>query len=121
MKVRKVIVWSLLNGDLQHDHMKWHPSVREEEIEREQMLKLFWAIFPGAWCPKGDGDPGLYAVARDWVVPVLKKFQPELVGIQADAVAPDEEVEINNFLPGQKYDWLESLAWYANFKAQLAA
>jgi hypothetical protein len=115
MKIRKAILWSLLNST---DAIDWHPSITAEEKKISGSMPILAALFPGI---NYYSITGFSAAMRDCAIPALKKMHPELIGVPANAIATDDTVEIEELLPSNGYEWQDSTAWQSTFQQLLAA
>lgn len=111
MKVRKAIIWSLVNN-------KPHKSMTDEEKRINGMMPLVEALFPGI---NYYSISGFHQVLNECVIPALKKQFPELLTASAEAIKPEETVKIAKLLPSKGYEWQDSLRWKSKFQRLLAA
>lgn len=111
MKIKKAVVWSLMNPD------GWHPSVTADERKINALMPLLSTLFPGI---EYYSITGFTTVMCNYVRPVLNKFFPEIIGVSAEHIPPDEMIDIGAFQASKGYQWQNSTEWQKEFEQKLA-
>ena len=108
MKVRKILVWSVIIG--------WpHPQLNKKE-RREWFVPLVRTLFPGIDCIKCARSPWAFSeITKRYLSPALIKLFPELELMTHENVNVREKVEVGTFLPSKGSEWQESDEWKTEF------
>jgi len=101
MKINRTLAWSLINNES-------HPGLPGKERTIEGVMPVIEELFPGMnyYSVTGFGQ-----VKEGYLRPVLTKLFPDLGGLDASEVRPDEKVEIKAFLPSKGYEHLDNPEW----------
>ena len=110
MKVRMVLVWTLVNE-------KMHPGLRGKERTIEGTIPVLEALFPGInyYSVSGYND-----VMNECGRPALKKLFPQPLGTTAEQIADDAMADIPKILPSKGYEW-QRRRWGRELKKLLKA
>lgn len=113
MKCKKLVVWWLVT-------QQEHPLLTDNDKKIESLMPLVEGVLPGV---SYFSITGFNQVMKQHVIPVIKKYFPELATVSADDIARDHavEVEITEFFPSKGYEWQVSSDWQAEFEKRLAA
>lgn len=79
-------------------------------------MPIVSALFPGI---NYYSITGFQQVKMDLVIPVLKKYFPELQSMDVKNINPKEKVEIRKFLPSDGYEWQDSYKWEKKIQTAL--
>ncbi len=110
MKVKKIQIWSVLQGRV-------HPSLSSEEQQIKAFMPILQTLFPGM---NYYSTSGFNLAVQICGQPVLRKLFPGLEDIREECVPPNDEVEIQPFLPSKGYDWYKR-EWRNKMKELIAA
>ena len=111
MKFRKALVWSIATENQ-------HPSLTDEEKTIEGVMPLVQALFPGM---NYFSITGFGQVMVQCLIPALRKQFPELGSVSADDIKSADEVEVQQLLPSEGYEWQDSPEWTTRFTELMAA
>lgn len=109
-KVRKLLLWCLINDNDELELL----TKKERQISGIEPLIL--ALFPGAtYC----SITGIAPLFVKYFIPVLKKRFPELKSMNVKNIDKKEKVEIQEFLPSDRYEWQDDPEWKRKFNQLL--
>lgn len=109
MKIKKTIIWSLLN----HKH---HPQ-QLKEISRDVVLSILNALFPGmtiGWISD------LSSIESKYMLPALQKQFPDMKGMPNEKVQSTDVVNIEAILPTKEFQHYGA-RWKKKFAKLMAA
>ena len=109
MEVKKVFIWAMVNKT------NWPPIVNKDEIDK---IKWIECLFPGI---SYYSLSGAIQVQNKWVLPVLTKLFPELIGVEWETIDSEETVELKEFLACNGYEHGNNPEWEKKFEALLAS
>jgi hypothetical protein len=112
MKVKKIIIASLVNGG------EWHSSLTDEEKKISALMPLISEMFPGInyYSISGFGQ-----VMNSYVIPVLEKMFSDLIGVGFDSLDVEELVEIGEILPSKGYEHDDNPDWIKRLQEKITA
>lgn len=108
---RKALIWSVLND-------KPHKSLTEEDKQISAYMPIIDAMFPGI---NYYSVSGYFSVRKRIFKPALEKLFPEIKSASEDEIHPDDEIEVQEVLPSQGYEWQDSSEWEDRFNDILSA
>lgn len=112
MEFKTAVIWSLVNDSKEHESLWWY------EMTAEKLQPLIQSLFPGIeyYCTCDELDQFI----RTRVIPLLKKWYPELRTTPAEEVKLHMRMEVPMALPSRGCEW-KTPEWQSGFERLLAA